>query len=252
MAESAPAASRRLAADDRWPPGLPSPADASQAHPARQGHVSDGEVLLVGITGQLERVVTDSQVAGRSPTVDTVDLCADLDERRQVGSGSLLPGQDGTEAGIGDRRVELLARHHDGVGNAVAGILRIQVPHHRELLEVFREVGHLVGELDSRQRGVNHAELAPDLRLGFGLRVGTFVVAGSAPGPDQDAVDVRGLRLVLRGPLASARNSVSSESPSPPREPTCNMKCRRVDSQSLVRSAKRFNTADHLLFGRNW
>ena len=141
-------------------------------------------------------------------------MSSKLDKRGQFAAGAFFSGQHGPETGVRQRRVQFFARHHDGIGNAVTGILRVEIPHDRKLFQMPGKVRHLVRELDSRQSGVNHIKFAAHFGFSGGLGVGAVVVAGSTSRPDQNAVRIAGRGSVVR---LGAQQRIQGKSESPQR-----------------------------------
>ena len=150
------------------------------------------KLSLSGLPGHDERVVLQSEESGQSAVEAMIDVRPKLNERRQTALVSQIVRDDRAEAGVRQRRIELVAGHHQVVGRRMAAVERIEVTHHGEPSQLGREVRHVLAELHARLHRVDHAELAPNFFASVRLGIERVVMTRPAARPDEDGVHVSG------------------------------------------------------------
>ncbi len=163
---------------------------ATGADAAVRFDIADRELGAVRVAGQFERIVSDAQITGQASTEATVHVRTDLDKRRNRAVKSLFSGNHRTEARIRNGRIKFVPGHHEGVGRCVTAIQWVEISHDGEASGVLRKSRHLIGELYTRQRRVDHSKVTSDFCLCVGFRIQRVVMTGAASCPDQNAADV--------------------------------------------------------------
>src|SRR5262249_60730038 len=139
-----------------------------------------GELRVVGIGQDLEWIVDDAEVAGRTAAEALLDPRTKLDERRHSRLEALLMADHRAEAGIDHVRVELVPGHHDGIGAAMRAVARIEAAQQAEAANLARHARSDIAETDTGNGSWDGAELAADAGGGGRLGGGGVVSAGAA------------------------------------------------------------------------
>ena len=163
-----------------------------------QRNVTHSELAAAGVAGHDKGVVLQPKVSGQATVETVIHIRAELDERRQRFAIAQLAADHRAVTWIRDRRVELVAGHHDRVGCRVAAVPRIEIPDEGVAVQLAGEVRHLIRKLNSSLSRVDDAKVASHFRSGIRFWIERVVMTGSAASPDEDAVDLALLKLTRR------------------------------------------------------
>ena len=166
--------------------------DSRHLHVERRGDVADGELLGIGIGMDLERTVGQTEDPRHAAVVGAIDVGPELDERGEGRLEAVLVGDNRSDTGVDERRIDVPPRHAPVVGDAVAGVAGIPAAEERVAAQFPGHPPAELGEEHPRHRRRDRIQGAADSVGGLRLGVEGVVVARSPLRPDEDAGDVAG------------------------------------------------------------
>ena len=184
---------------------------ALQAFPLRiagQAQVADLEVRRVRVIADLERIVLIAQEAADAAIEPPVDIVSQLHEGEHAMLVAPLPGDHRAIAREGQRRVELVAGHHEMIGDAVTAVLWVVAADDAEFVRLAGQERQMLNQAHAGKRGRDRGKLSANLNRGVRLGVKGIDMAWAALHPQQNATDrLVGLVAGRSGRLAQTQQT---------------------------------------------